>query len=468
MIVYNPINWKNRAVEHKHRYEMSQAESAGLVYLTPAPGEVDEPGTPINADNLNHMDEAILAHDQKLDELEQKKVNISGGDISDTVATLDETVGDAADNIASGESLRTILSKIHKVIRQFFNHKTDTVIHTTKADKDKLAGIEEHANNYVHPDTHPAGMITSDANHRFVTDDKIEAWDNSLETSKTYTNGMYQQATGYTDKKIADLINGAPETLDTIGEVAQAIKENESVVKALNAAIGKKANQTEIDTHVNNEKIHVDANKKAQWDGYEQKIADINNNYLTRVWINAEGNYVSSQDINIDAWTANCITWLNAYTDKPLGTLPTNNIHALFINNRGLEQVWIDATTIYFRNRDSTSLAWGQWYDLGKQLISKGSIIYTVQSSFKMGSGANILSYNKNVATLTITVLNYGDAVTSWTHVATLSVNPTQIIYINALADNGINIMIDESGKVFARKRGTISELAETVSFLIT
>ena len=116
MIVYNPINWKNRAVEHKHRYEMSQAESAGLVYLTPAPGEVDEPGTPINADNLNHMDEAILAHDQKLDELEQKKVNISGGDISDTVATLDETVGDAADNIASGESLRTILSKIHKVI----------------------------------------------------------------------------------------------------------------------------------------------------------------------------------------------------------------------------------------------------------------------------------------------------------------------------------------------------------------
>lgn len=257
--MYNPINWKNRAVEHKHRYEMSQAESAGLVYLTPAPGEVDEPGTPIDADNLNHMDEAILAHDQKLDELEQKKVDISGGDISDTVATLDETAGDATDNIASGESLRTILSKIYKVIMQFFNHKTDTVIHTTKADKDKLAGIEEHANNYVHPDTHPAGMITSDANHRFVTDDKIVAWDNSLSASKTYADGMYRQATAYADKKVADLIGGAPESLDTLKEVADAIKENESVMDALDAAVGKKANQSELDTHVDNNVIHITA-----------------------------------------------------------------------------------------------------------------------------------------------------------------------------------------------------------------
>lgn len=279
--MYNPINWKNRAVEHKHRYEMSQAESAGLVYLTPAPGEVDEPGTPINADNLNHMDEAILAHDQKLDELEKKKVDISGGDISDTVATLDETAGDAADNIASGESLRTILSKIYKVIRQFFNHKTDTVIHTTKADKDKLAGIEEHANNYVHPDTHPAGMITSDANHRFVTDDKILAWDNSLSASKTYADGMYRQATAYADKKVADLIGGAPESLDTLKEVADAIKENESVMDALDAAVGKKANQSELDTHVDNSTIHITSQEREKWNGSVSKTGDASNTTVT-------------------------------------------------------------------------------------------------------------------------------------------------------------------------------------------
>lgn len=216
-----------------------------------------------------------------VDELEQKKVDISGGDISDTVATLDETAGDATDNIASGESLRTILSKIYKVIRQFFIHKSDTVIHTTKADKDKLAGIEEHANNYVHPDTHPAGMITSDANHRFVTDDKIEAWDNSLSASKTYADGMYRQATAYADKKVADLIGGAPESLDTLKEVADAIKENESVMDALDAAVGKKANQSELDTHVDNSTIHITSQEREKWNGSVSKTGDASNTTVT-------------------------------------------------------------------------------------------------------------------------------------------------------------------------------------------
>lgn len=34
----------------------------------------------------------------------------------------------------------------------------------------KLNGIEDGANNYTHPDTHPASMIEEDENHRFITD----------------------------------------------------------------------------------------------------------------------------------------------------------------------------------------------------------------------------------------------------------------------------------------------------------
>ncbi|EOS24128.1 hypothetical protein C806_02170 [Lachnospiraceae bacterium 3-1] len=54
---------------------------------------------------------------------------------------------------------------------------------------------------------------------------------------------QYEQLTGYTDVKIGQLINGAPETLDTIKEVADAILENETVVEALDEAIGKKLNK---------------------------------------------------------------------------------------------------------------------------------------------------------------------------------------------------------------------------------
>ncbi|MCI8483512.1 MAG: hypothetical protein HFH41_04135 [Lachnospiraceae bacterium] len=56
---------------------------------------------------------------------------------------------------------------------------------------------------------------------------------------------QYEQLTGYTDQKIAQLIDGAPETLDTLKEVADAIAENETVVEALNEAIGKKMDKSE-------------------------------------------------------------------------------------------------------------------------------------------------------------------------------------------------------------------------------
>lgn len=48
------------------------------------------------------------------------------------------------------------------------------------------------------------------------------------------------------NKRIDELVGTAPETLDTIAEVAQAIQENESVLEALNSAIGNKANKDEV------------------------------------------------------------------------------------------------------------------------------------------------------------------------------------------------------------------------------
>ncbi len=77
---------------------------------------------------------------------------------------------------------------------------------------------------------------------------------------------MYQQATGYTDKKIADLIGGAPETLDTLKEIADAMAASSDVVKALEEAIGTKANESEFQVHQNNEIIHITSEERAKWD----------------------------------------------------------------------------------------------------------------------------------------------------------------------------------------------------------
>ena len=81
-------------------------------------------------------------------------------------------------------------------------------------------------------------------------------------------DGVYQQATGYIDQKIADLINGAPETLDTLGEIASAMKDNEDVVEALQQAIGSRASQEEVDGHTGNATIHITESERHKWDNH--------------------------------------------------------------------------------------------------------------------------------------------------------------------------------------------------------
>ncbi len=73
-------------------------------------------------------------------------------------------------------------------------------------------------------------------------------------------------AKSYADKKVADLVNGAPETMDTLKEVSDALDANKDVVDALNAAIGNKANQSDLTAHTGNVDIHVTKEKKTAWD----------------------------------------------------------------------------------------------------------------------------------------------------------------------------------------------------------
>ena len=78
--------------------------------------------------------------------------------------------------------------------------------------------------------------------------DKEEGKSLVSDTERDLWNMIYQNATGYTDQKIADLIGGAPSTLDTLGEIAKAMADNADVVEALNTAIGSKANQAEMES----------------------------------------------------------------------------------------------------------------------------------------------------------------------------------------------------------------------------
>ena len=90
--------------------------------------------------------------------------------------------------------------------------------------KKKLDGIATGANNYVHPSSHPATMITQDATHRFVTDTEKSTWNAKASTAvvSTTANGLMPKRNGNASyiftgdgvwKSLAwNLITGKPST----------------------------------------------------------------------------------------------------------------------------------------------------------------------------------------------------------------------------------------------------------------
>lgn len=89
--------------------------------------------------------------------------------------------------------------------------------------------------------------LSSDASEITYNDSTVA---NALNELNSEVDNVLTTAKSYTDTKVADLVGSAPQTLDTLQEVAQAIEENEDVVDALNSAIGNKANQSDLDAYL--------------------------------------------------------------------------------------------------------------------------------------------------------------------------------------------------------------------------
>jgi hypothetical protein len=84
--------------------------------------------------------------------------------------------------------------------------------------RDKLAGIEDNANNYVHPATHPPAIIEQDANNRFVTDAEKSTWNDK------------QNDLGFTPENAANkqnslAVDGTGEKYPTVDAVNEGLSD---------------------------------------------------------------------------------------------------------------------------------------------------------------------------------------------------------------------------------------------------
>lgn len=86
--------------------------------------------------------------------------------------TYDEQINKLNDTINKNKQVVVTLNEI-------INQLTRTV----NTMKTKLDGIEDGANKYIHPITHPANIIVEDSIHRFVTDEQISKWNSNSSSS---------------------------------------------------------------------------------------------------------------------------------------------------------------------------------------------------------------------------------------------------------------------------------------------
>lgn len=146
--------------------------------------------------------------------------NVATNDQTPTYTTASSTTA-----LASGEKLSVAMGKIAKAVSSLISHLSN---------KSNPHGVTKSQIGLGNVDN------TADSNKPVST------------AQQTAINEAYANSNYYTDEKIAALINGAPTTLDTLKEIADAMAENEDVVAALEESIGKKANEAEFTSHTGN------------------------------------------------------------------------------------------------------------------------------------------------------------------------------------------------------------------------
>ena len=129
---------------------------------------------------------------------------------------------------------------------------TDAALNTTSENPIQNKAVKAEADRLQGEINQKVPSSRTVNGHALTGNVNLTAADVGADASGSATSAL-GSAKSYTDKKLVDLIGGAPETLDTLKEVADALEANESVVEALDAAIGTKASTEALEAHINNQ-----------------------------------------------------------------------------------------------------------------------------------------------------------------------------------------------------------------------
>lgn len=294
-------------------------------------------------------DTTVILKGELAIESDTRKVKI--GDGTNTFAKLSYA------NLTPEEVKTLISNSTH-------SHSNKSVLDATTASfttalLSKLNGIAEGANKTV-VDSSLSSSSTNPVQNKVV----------NAGISKALTD-----AKSYTDQKVNALIGeGASETLDTIGEISQAIEDHRDVTDALNAAVGNKANASDFNSHKDNATIHITSTERTNWNSAKTHADS------THAPTNAEKNTIVTIKKNGTALTPDSSRAVNV-------TVPTKTSE--LTNDSGF------ATT-------SSTVAKANQLTTGRNIKISGAVTGSTTSTFNGSADVTISATAVNAAMLTL------------------------------------------------------------------
>lgn len=168
-----------------------------------------------------------------------------------------------------------------------------------------------------------------------------------LET-KTDAASKLAEAKTYADTKVANLVGTAPTTLDTLGELATAIQDNEDVVATLNSAIGNKVDKvtgkslvsdteiTKLATVEQNANYYVLPSNVVQDSSYVHTDNNYSSDEKAKVTANVNARHTHSNKTILDNTTASYTTALNTKLNGIETGAEVNIIESVKVNGTAL------------------------------------------------------------------------------------------------------------------------------------
>lgn len=238
-------------------------------------------------------------------------------------------------------------TKIENVVYEAMvkTNSTNVYVDETTTLSTKLAEIIADVATKATTTELTAGLNTkASANHTHEQSD-IDGLEDALNARPTTTAMNSAISTA-----ISDLINGAPETYDTLKEIADYISSNDTAMDTLNAAIGAKADKTAFEAI----KATVDAlGAMASKDKVAE--ADLEDTLKQKVNAAAEGNHSHSNKTLLDTYNqtnddlTDAVTKKHAHSNKAtLDKITEDNLSA-----------WSGKSNIYYATTEPAALAEG-------------------------------------------------------------------------------------------------------------